>query len=111
MSRTIKQEQNQIVIDRLVEHIVQIVNLLRIILFGSAVKGDLKPDSDIDVLVIMPEGTHRRQTAQYLYQKITHLGVPFDILVATPSDLKKHKNNIGLIYRTVLNEGEEIYAA
>ncbi|MBC8230932.1 nucleotidyltransferase domain-containing protein, partial [bacterium] len=37
------------------------------------------------------------------------LGVPFDILVATPEDLEKHRNNIGLIYRTVLQEGREIY--
>lgn len=111
MSHKIKYEHNHIEIDRLVERIVQMVHPLRIILFGSAVKGDPKPDSDIDVLVVMPEGTHRRRTAQYLYQKITHLGVPFDLLVATPSDLEKYKNNIGLIYRTVLNEGEEVYVA
>ncbi len=68
-------------------------------------------DSDIDVLIIMPEGVHRRKTAQLLYRKIIGLGVPFDILVATPSDLQKHKDNIGLIYRTVLAEGTEVYAA
>lgn len=97
-------------IDRLVERIVQLVNPLRILVFRSSVRGNLKPDSDIDVLVVMPEGTYRRQTAQHLYQNITHLGIPFDIIVATPSDLEKHKNNIGLIYRTVLSEGKEIYA-
>jgi hypothetical protein len=37
--------------------------------------------------------------------------MPFDILVATPKDLEKHKENIGLIYRTVLQEGREVYAA
>jgi hypothetical protein len=39
------------------------------------------------------------------------IGVPFDILVATPSDLERHKNNIGLIYRTVLQQGKDVYAA
>ena len=66
---------------------------------------------DIDVLVVMPEGVHCRRTAQMLYRQIRELGVPFDILVTTPSVLEKHKDNIGLIYRAVLKEGREIYAA
>jgi hypothetical protein len=56
-------------------------------------------------------GVHCRRTAQLLYKQIKGLGVPFDILVTTPSGLEKHKDNIGLIYRTVLQEGREIYAA
>jgi predicted nucleotidyltransferase len=99
------------VLDQLIQQIVEIVHPLRIILFGSAARGKIGPNSDIDVLVVMPEGTHRRRTAQFLYRQITGVGVPFDLLVATPSDLEKYKNNIGLIYRTVLREGRELYAA
>ena len=98
-------------IEQLVQRIVEIVHPLRIILFGSAVRGEMGTDSDIDVLVVMPEGVHRRRTAQLLYRQIRGLGVPFDILVATPNDLEQHKDNIGLIYRTVLQEGREVYAA
>jgi len=99
------------VIDLLVQRIVDIVHPLRIILFGSAARGEMHPDSDIDVLVVMPEGVHRRRTAQLLYRQIRGLKVPFDILVATPGDLERHKENIGLIYRVILQEGKEIYAA
>jgi predicted nucleotidyltransferase len=99
------------IVDELVERIVEEVHPLRIILFGSASKENVGPSSDIDLLVVMPEGVHRRRIAQFLYQKIIGLGVPFDILVATPADLQKHKNNIGLIYRTILQEGREVYAA
>jgi len=38
-------------------------------------------------------------------------GFPVDIVVATPLLLEQHKDNIGLIYRSVLAEGKEIYAA
>jgi hypothetical protein len=38
-------------------------------------------------------------------------GYPVDIVVATPSVLERHKDNIGLIYRTVLAEGKQVYAA
>jgi len=98
-------------IESLVQKIVEAVHPLKIILFGSYARDKAAPESDIDVLVVMPEGVHCRRTAQLLYRQIRGLGVPFDILVATPSDLEKHKDNIGLIYRTVLQEGKEIYAA
>jgi len=38
------------------------------------------------------------------------IGIPFDLLVVTPNLLEKHKNNIGLIYKTVLEEGRELSA-
>jgi len=102
---------NPKVIESLVQKIVEAVHPLKIILFGSYAQDKANPESDIDVLVVMPEGVHCRRTAQLLYRQIRGLGVPFDILVTTPGALEKHKDNIGLIYRTVLKEGREIYAA
>jgi predicted nucleotidyltransferase len=102
---------NPKVIESLVQKIVDAVHPLKIILFGSYSRDNVNPESDIDVLVVMPEGVHCRRTAQLLYRQIRGLGVPFDVLVSTPSTLEKHKDNIGLIYRTVLKEGKEIYAA
>ncbi|MBN1867500.1 nucleotidyltransferase domain-containing protein [Candidatus Sumerlaeota bacterium] len=95
----------------IVTRIVDEARPLRIVLFGSAARGETTSDSDVDLLVVMPEGTHRRRTAQQLYRKIRGVGVPFDILVATPSDLEKHKENIGLIYWRILRDGREVYAA
>ncbi len=102
---------NSKVVESLIQKIVEAVHPLKIILFGSYARDKANPDSDIDVLVVMPEGVHCRRTAQLLYRQIRGLGVPFDILVTTPTVLEKHKDNIGLIYRTVLKEGREIYAA
>jgi predicted nucleotidyltransferase len=98
-------------IDRLVGRIVEDVHPLRVLLFGSATRGELAAGSDIDLLVVMPDGTHRRRTAQHLYRRLHGIGIPFDILVTTPRDLDRHKDNIGLIYRTILLEGREVYAA
>mgnify|MGYP006292828051 CR=1 FL=1 len=95
----------------LVDAIVDLVHPLRIIVFGSAVSGTGGEASDLDLLVVMPDGTHRRKVAQDLYRQIRGIGIPFDLLVATPSDLEKHKDNIGLIYQTILTDGKEIYAA
>jgi predicted nucleotidyltransferase len=104
-------QPDQKIIEELVRRVVEIARPLRVILFGSAARGTMGPDSDLDLLIVMPEGAHRRHTAQLLYRRINGLGVPFDLVVATPGDLEKHKDNIGLIYRTVLREGKEVYAA
>ena len=98
-------------IDVLVSQIVATVHPLRIVLFGSGASANILPTSDIDVLVVMPDGTHRRQTAQRQYREITGVGMPFDLIIATPQDLETHQYNVGLIYRSILRNGKEIYAA
>ena len=98
-------------INELVRRIVDAVHPLRIILFGSAVRGQMEPWSDVDILVVMPDGTHRRHTAMKLYSRMSGIPFPVDIIVATPRDLDKYKDRIGLVYRHILREGKEIYAA
>ncbi len=98
-------------LNTIVRRIVEIVQPVEIILFGSAARGNAGSDSDLDLLVVMPEGTHRRRTAQHLYSQLSGIGVPFDLIVATRNDLAMHGENPGLIYKTALKEGRTIYAA
>lgn len=95
----------------LVRQIVETARPLRVILFGSRARGDARPDSDYDFLIIMPAGTHRRHTAQKLYREVQGFKVPFDVVVATPEDLEKYKDNCALVYRWALREGREIYVS
>ncbi|NUM45035.1 MAG: nucleotidyltransferase domain-containing protein [Anaerolineales bacterium] len=96
---------------QLVDQIVRLIHPKQIILFGSAARKGEKVVNDIDLLVVMPEGTHKRHTAQDLYRKIIGIEMPFDIIVATPGDLARHRDNPGLIYWNILREGIEVYAA
>jgi predicted nucleotidyltransferase len=104
-------QPDQASIDALVERIVDSVHPLRIIMFGSAARGDMGPDSDVDLLVVMPEGTHRRHTAMFLHSQFHGIPLSVDVLVATPSDLERYRDSVGLIYGTILREGQYIYAA
>lgn len=108
---SITTQPTSLIVTELIEGIVTTVSPLNIILFGSAARGEMGPDSDIDVMVVMPDGAHRGNTARYLYKNMCGFGFPLDIVVATPSLLEQHKDNIGLIYRAVLAEGKEIYTA
>jgi len=104
-------QPDQASLDALVKRVVDAVHPLRIIMFGSAVKGEMGPDSDVDILVVMPEGTHRRETAMFLHTRFHGIPLSVDVIVATPSDLERHRDNVGLIYGTILKEGRELYAA
>jgi len=98
-------------LDELVRRVVEAVHPLRIILFGSAARGEMGPDSDVDLLVVMPEGTHRLDTMEFLHTRFSGIPLAAEVLVATPTDLERHRDNRGLIYHTILDEGTELYAA
>jgi predicted nucleotidyltransferase len=102
-------DQHQL--DELVRRIVEAVHPLKIILFGSAARGEMGRDSDVDVMVVMPEGTHRLHTAQFLHTQLSRIPFAVDIIVATEADLKEYADDIGFIYHAVLREGRELYAA
>ncbi len=92
----------------IVRRIVAEADPERIILFGSATRGEMGPDSDVD-LVVVKSGVHRRHLAQRIYRKLIGVGHAVDIVVATPDDLERYGDSIGLIYRPALQEGKVIY--
>ena len=99
------------ILSELVRRIVDSVKPLRIILFGSAVRGEMGPNSDLDVLVIMPDGIHRRQTAQKAYKSLRALGVSKDVIVVTESDVREHSENHSLVLHPALRDGKDLYHA
>ena len=94
-----------------VDRIVEAVRPKRIVLFGSAARGLARPDSDLDLLVVVADGTHRRQTAQHLHEKLLGFEVPIDIVVATESDLEELSDNFSLVFYPAVRDGIELYAA
>ncbi len=98
-------------LSELTRRIVESVHPLRIILFGSAGRGEMGPDSDLDVLVVMPDGIHRRRTAQQLYRDLSGLGIAKDIVVVTESDLREFGDEPSLVIKPALEEGRELYHA
>ena len=99
---------NQQRLSKIIQRIVEVAQPEQIILFGSAARGEMGPDSDLDLLVV-EEGVHRRRLAQRIYRNLIGVGQAVDIVVATPEDLERYGNSIGLIYKPALTEGKIIY--
>ena len=98
-------------LNTLVERIVDIARPVRIILFGSAAEGRMGADSDLDIVVVVRDGVHRRHTAQAIYKRLSGLGVPKDIIVVTESDVQKYGDNPSLVICPALKGGKELYRA
>ena len=95
----------------IVRCIVEVAEPDRIVLFGSAARGQMGPDSDLDFLVIKSGVQHRRRLAQEIHLHMFGIGVPIDVIVVTPEDVRSLSEKVGTIIGPALREGKEIYAA
>jgi predicted nucleotidyltransferase len=102
-------ESDQI-LNEIIRRIAETADPLKIILFGSAERGEMRPNSDLDVLVVMPSGIHRRNTARSIYRNLIGVGFAVDIVVVTEEDVERYKNNIGMIIKPALEQGRLLYA-
>lgn len=99
------------VVPELTRRIVEIAHPQRVILFGSAARGEMGPDSDLDVLVVIRDGENRKRTCEAIYLGLYGLGVSKDVLVATEGDLAEFGEDPSLVYMNALAEGKELYRA
>ena len=93
----------------MVTRIVQRFDPLRIILFGSWARGEAKPDSDVDLLVVLPHVENKRKATIRIGNTLSDLRVSKDIIVTTPDDIARRENMVGTILYPALREGKVIY--
>jgi predicted nucleotidyltransferase len=106
---TVMPEQR--VLDEVVCRVAETARPRRLVLSGSAARDRVVPDSDLDLLISMPEGTRRRATAAAPYPAFRDIGLPERIVAATEEAAEKRRGNPSLIIRPALDEGIALYAA
>ena len=99
------------VLDEVVRRIVETVHPRRIILFGSAARGAMSRDSDLDLLVVMPDGTHRRNAATEVFRALRGIGLPKDVVVVTEGDVRDYRDNPSLVLKPAFEDGIALYVA
>ena len=78
------------------------------ILFGSHARGDATPDSDVDLLVIMPTKKRTVQQALEIRQRVDY-HFALDLLVRTPRDVRQRLALHDCFLRTIVTEGRTLY--
>ena len=99
----------QELIDTMVEQVVEQFAPDKIVLFGSCARNTAGPDSDADLLIIMPVEGSKRQQAAAIYTALMDVGMPKDIVVVTPQEVDRYSNVVGSIIHSALAEGKVLY--
>ena len=97
-------------IREMVERIVHQFMPDKIILFGSHARGSAGPDSDVDLLIVMPVAGSKRRKAVEIGVALHDIRVPKDLIVVTPEEFEWRKDTIGTIEWPAWREGKVIYA-
>ncbi len=97
-------------IDQMVRRIVDRFDPERIILFGSAARGNTGPDSDVDLLVVMAVGGLKHKKQVQIRVALHDIHIPKDIIVTTPEDFEWRKEIPGTIEYPAVQEGKVLYA-
>lgn len=102
---------SQDVLAAIVQRIVAVAYPERIILFGSAARGEMRPHSDVDVLVVKSGAFDQSQLLGDIYMNLHGVGQAVDVILVTPEQVERYRDTHCLIIAPALREGREIYHA
>lgn len=97
-------------LNRLVLRIVEVYQPEKIILFGSYASGNAHEGSDLDFLLVKQTDENPLNRAAGLRKSLRDFLLPMDILVYTPSEIAKDKEQKFTLIHDVLKSGKVLYA-
>jgi len=81
----------------------------KIILFGSRARGNQRPDSDGDLLIIKPSSEPPHRRLRPAYQALWGIRVPIDVLWYTPEEVADWSTISGHVVTRAAREGRILY--
>ncbi len=97
-------------INRMAKRIVKRFHPEKIILFGSQARGDAGPDSDIDLLIVMPVEGSVCEKRLDIRQALHDIPLPLDVVVTPPEEFAWRKEVVGTIEWPATRESKVLYA-
>jgi predicted nucleotidyltransferase len=97
------------VLEEIVRRVVTVARPQRIVMFGSAARGEMGPNSDIDLLVVKSGEYRRGRLAEEIYMSLFGIGVPVDVIVVTPEDVERYRECRAAVLAPALGEGKVLH--
>jgi predicted nucleotidyltransferase len=101
----------QEVLEKIVQRVVAVAQPERIILFGSAAREEMGPNSDVDLLVVKSGEFDQGRVLGDIYVSLHGVGQAVDVVLVTPEQVERYRNTHCLVIAPALREGKEIYRA
>jgi predicted nucleotidyltransferase len=105
--------QRDPVLAALVERVVELYRPERVYLFGSKARGDDGPDSDYDLMVLVPDDSEsERLHGRLFYERVFDLPRSADVVIWKRTNFDNRAAHVvASLPATVLREGKLLYAA
>lgn len=107
--RKMKRSLDPIVLRDIVDRIVEVARPEKIVLFGSAARGEMGPNSDVDLLVIKSGKFRRRRLSTAIYRRLRGADAAVDVVVVTPEEVERYRDTPCLVIYPALREGKVVY--
>ena len=101
------------ILDEMVQVIVREIDPERVYLFGSRARGNARPDSDVDLLIVETEppshpGSRWGKLVR-LSQLLGRFRVPNDVLIYSRPEVERWRTSINHVVARALREGKLLY--
>ena len=93
----------------MVERIVRNFQPLKIMLFGSRARGDAKPDSDIDLIIVFASIKDKYAMTIQIRRSLAGVGFAKDVIVTTPEEIEQMLQLPGHVFRYAIPESRLLY--
>jgi predicted nucleotidyltransferase len=102
---------NPAVLEDIVKRIVRAAKPEKIVLFGSAARSQMGPNSDIDLLVIKDGKFDYWRVLTNIYRHLRGDGAAVDVVLVRAEDAERYRDTHCLVICPALKEGKVIYEA
>jgi predicted nucleotidyltransferase len=94
-----------------IRRVVETAQPDKIILFGSAARGEMGPNSDLDLLVIKRGKFNRRRLTAKIYHNLYGAEAAVDAVLVTPEEVERYRDAHCTVICPALKEGKVVYGA
>ncbi len=109
--RTLTGRVKRAVLADVIRRVVEAAKPEKIILFGSAARGEMGPDSDVDLLVIKGGKYNRGRQTTDIYRHLAGADAIVDVVVVTPEEVERYRDTHCLVICPAMKEGKVVYGA
>ena len=96
-------------LDEIVRRIVAFAAPEKIVMFGSAARGTMGPNSDLDLLIIKRGEYDKLRAMSDIRRAIGRVGLAIDVIVVTPEDVDRYRDVHCLVIKPALDEGKILH--